>query len=80
MYLVVRNGRHLHSKHRTLRGAVRAYDRAQRECRACNGANTWLDLAIRRDDGSQAGAPLSRAELDEREAQFAELDAGRWAL
>lgn len=80
MYLLIRNGRHPFSTHRTLRGAVRAYARAQRECRDANGANTWLDLAIRRDDGSQIGAPLTRSELDEREAQFAALDAERWAL
>lgn len=80
MYLVIRNGRHTHSTHRTLRGAVRAYARAQRECARANGANTWLDLAIRRDDGSQIGASLTRAELDEREAQFAALYAERWAL
>lgn len=80
MYVLIRNGRHPYSTHRTLRGAVRAYARAQRECAQANGANTWLDLVIRRDDGSQIGASLTRAELDEREEHFAALDAERGAL
>lgn len=52
------------SYHRTLRALVLAERRIQRECRAANGFNTWRETALRRDDGSHVGEPLTR---DERE-------------
>ena len=62
-YVVVEGRRRIRSEHRTIASAVRAADRAQRACREANGPNTWLDLLIRRDDGSCCGAPLSAAEV-----------------
>ncbi len=63
-YALVENGRRVLSSHRTLASAVRRELDLQRECKRANGLNTWRDLAVRWDDGSCCGGPLTRAERE----------------
>lgn len=63
-YALVENGRRVLSSHRTLAAAVRRELALQRDCKRWNGLNTWRDLAVRWDDGSCCGGPLTRAERE----------------